>query len=63
MNDHIHLDLVGLDIHLDLVGLEFTAHAGARSRRRPNFSETPPPSHLATADKPVLLPFMLIKNL
>ena len=36
-----------------LVGLDFCkAHAGVR-RRRCNFSETPPPIHLATADKPV----------
>ena len=34
------------------MALIFTAHAGVRRRRRPNFSETPPPSHLATADKP-----------
>ena len=36
-----------------LVGLDFCkAHAGVRCRRRSNFSETPPPIHLATADKP-----------
>ena len=36
-----------------LVGLDFCkAHAGVRRRRRCNFSETPPPIHLATADKP-----------
>ena len=39
-----------------LVGLDFCkAHAGVR-RRRCNFSETPPPIHLATADKPVVVP-------
>ena len=36
-----------------LVGLDFCkAHAGVRRRRRCDFSETPPPIHLATADKP-----------
>ena len=37
-----------------LVGLDFcNAHAGVRRRRRCDLSETPPPIHLATADKPV----------
>ena len=37
-----------------LVGLDFcNAHAGVRRRRRCDFSETPPPIHLATTDKPV----------
>ena len=36
-----------------LVGLDFcNAHAGVRRRRRCDFSETPPPIHLAMADKP-----------
>ena len=39
-----------------LVGLDFcNAHAGVRRRRRCDFSETPPPIHLATADKPELI--------
>ena len=47
-----------------LVGLDFcNAHAGVRRRRRCDFSETPPPIHLATADKPAVAqvcPWLLI---
>ena len=44
-----------------LVGLDFCkAHAGVRRRRRCDFSETPPPIHLATADKPVMLLILLL---
>ena len=47
-----------------LVGLDFcNAHAGVRRRRRCDISETPPPIHLATADKPALRDIVVSRGL
>ena len=51
--DHIHISY-SYFINLNLVGLHgigFTADDGAVRHQWCNFSQTPPPIHLATADK------------